>query len=91
MLRLKLAVAAEADPHDKVSPAPASFVLSSRLSECFEKREILAEDTKFFEMGWMYHFNGINGPKDKVVPMWMELAYKKLYHPDNKQEPRGIE
>ena len=58
---------------------------------CFEKREILAEDTKFFEMGWMYHFNGINGPKDKVVPMWMELAYKKLYHPDNKQEPRGIE
>ena len=58
---------------------------------CFEKREILAEDTKFIEMGWMYHFNGINGPKDKVVPMWMELAYKKLYHPDNKQEPRGIE
>ena len=37
---LKLAVAAEAEPHDKVSPAPASLVLSSSFFGSLVNREI---------------------------------------------------
>ena len=45
---LKLAVAAEAEPHDKVSPAPASLVLSSSFFGSLVNREIFTFLKNFF-------------------------------------------
>lgn len=46
---------------------------------CMPKKEIIGDDMLFTKLGYMYHFNGLPGNKEEVVPYWMKKTYEYLY------------